>query len=95
VASDKIGLRAAMLLAYINVVLAALIFVVHPVGYWPLVAGVLFAIAFCPIFGLIPACVSKMITSAALAVTIFGIANIMQGVVAVVLGRLTLRLPRE
>jgi MFS family permease len=59
---------------------AALIFVVHPVGYWPMAAGVLFAVAFYPIFGLIPAYVSKMASSAALAVTIFGVANILQGV---------------
>lgn len=78
--SDRIGLRAAMVLVYVNVALAALIFVVHPSGYWPLVAGILFAIAFYPIFGLIPAYVSKMASTAALAVTIFGIANIMQGV---------------
>jgi hypothetical protein len=36
--------------------------------------------AFYPIFGLIPAYVSKMASSAALAVTLFGVANIMQGV---------------
>ncbi|WP_268800464.1 MFS transporter [Pseudomonas huanghezhanensis] len=78
--SDRIGLRTAMLLVYVNVALAALIFVVHPVGYWPLAAGILFAIAFYPIFGLIPAYVSKMASSASLAVTLFGIANIMQGV---------------
>jgi MFS family permease len=78
--SDRIGLRAAMLLVYLNVALAALIFVAHPVGYWPMAAGVLFAIAFYPVFGLIPAYVSKMASHAALAVTIFAIANIMQGV---------------
>lgn len=78
--SDRIGLRAAMLLVYACVGAAALIFVVHPAGYWPLAAGVLFAVAFYPIFGLIPAYVSKMAGSATLAVTIFGVANILQGV---------------
>ena len=78
--SDRIGLRAAMLLVYACVASAAVILVVAPSGYWPLVAGVVFALAFYPIFGLIPAYVSKMAASAALAVTIFGIANIMQGV---------------
>ncbi|RJX82511.1 MFS transporter [Pseudomonas sp. LS-2] len=78
--SDRTGLRAAMLLVYACVAGAALIFVVHPVGYWPLAAGILFAVAFYPIFGLIPAYVSKMASSAALAVTIFGVANILQGV---------------
>ncbi|MEA9992907.1 MFS transporter [Pseudomonas sp. 10B1] len=77
--SDKAGLRTAMLLVYVCVVLAALIFVVYPHGHWPLVAGVLFATAFYPIFGLIPAYVSKLATSTATAVAIFGIANVMQG----------------
>ncbi|OCX21300.1 MFS transporter [Pseudomonas graminis] len=78
--SDRIGLRAAMLMVYVCVATAAVILVVAPTGYWPLVAGVVFAVAFYPIFGLIPAYVSKMASRAALAVTIFGIANIMQGV---------------
>jgi MFS family permease len=78
--SDRIGLRAAMLLVYACVGSAAVILAVAPTGYWPLVAGVVFAMAFYPIFGLIPAYVSKMASSAALAVTLFGVANIMQGV---------------
>lgn len=77
--SDRTGLRAAMLLVYGCVVLAALIFVVSPSGYWPLVAAVLFSTAFYPIFGLIPAYVSKLASSSAMAVSIFGIANVMQG----------------
>lgn len=77
--SDKIGLRAAMLLVYACFVLAALIFVAHPLGYWPLVASVLFSIAYYPIFGLIPAYVSKQASSASTAVAIFGVANVMQG----------------
>lgn len=78
--SDRIGLRTGLLLVYSCVALAALILVIHPSGYWPMVAGVLFAVAFYPVFGLIPAYVSKMASSAALAVTIFGVANILQGV---------------
>jgi MFS family permease len=77
--SDRIGLRAAMLLVYICVAGAALIFVVQPSGYWPLLAAVLFSTAFYPIFGLIPAYVSKQASSVATAVAIFGIANVMQG----------------
>jgi MFS family permease len=77
--SDRIGLRAAMLLVYICVALAALIFVVQPSGYWPVLAAVLFSTAFYPIFGLIPAYVSKQASSVATAVAIFGIANVMQG----------------
>jgi predicted MFS family arabinose efflux permease len=78
--SDRIGLRGAMLMVYVCVATAAVILVVVPTGYWPMVAGVVFAVAFYPIFGLIPAYVSKMASGVALAVTIFGIANIMQGV---------------
>lgn len=78
--SDRIGLRIAMVLVYACVALAAVILVIHPAGFWPIVAGVLFALAFYPVFGLIPAYVSKMAGSAATAVTIFGIANILQGV---------------
>jgi predicted MFS family arabinose efflux permease len=78
--SDRIGLRGAMLMVYVCVATAAVILVITPTGYWPMVAGVVFAVAFYPIFGLIPAYVSKMASGVALAVTIFGIANIMQGV---------------
>ena len=77
--SDKIGLRVAMLLAYSCIVFSALIFVYYPSGSWPIVAGVLFSTAFYPIFGLIPAYVSKLATSTSSAVMIFGIANVMQG----------------
>ena len=77
--SDRTGLRAAMLLVYGCVVTAALIFVVHPSGHWPLVAAGLFSTAFYPIFGLIPAYVSKLASSSAMAVSIFGVANVMQG----------------
>lgn len=77
--SDRIGLRIAMLLVYVSVAVAALILLVQPSGYWPSIAAVLFSIAFYPIFGLIPAYVSKQASSAATAVAIFGIANVMQG----------------
>jgi predicted MFS family arabinose efflux permease len=77
--SDRIGLRPAMLLVYACVALAALILVVQPSGYWPVIAAVLFSTAFYPIFGLIPAYVSKLASSTATAVAIFGIANVMQG----------------
>lgn len=77
--SDKLGLRPVMLLVYACVVASALILLLHPVGYWPLLAAVLFATAFYPIFGLIPAYVSKLAVSAATAVAIFAVANVMQG----------------
>lgn len=44
--SDRIGLRAAMLLVYACVAAAALILAIAPSGYWPLVAGIVFAVAF-------------------------------------------------
>jgi MFS family permease len=77
--SDRTGLRAAMLLVYGCVVMASLIFATHPSGYWPLIAAGLFSTAFYPIFGLIPAYVSKLASSSAMAVSIFGVANVMQG----------------
>ncbi|KAB0495823.1 MFS transporter [Pseudomonas vancouverensis] len=77
--SDRAGLRTAMLMVYGGVVAAALILVFYPQGYWPLIAGVLFSLAFYPIFGLIPAYVSKMATTPAMAVAIFAVANVMQG----------------
>ncbi|MDP9940512.1 MFS transporter [Ectopseudomonas alcaliphila] len=77
--SDLVGLRAAMIFVYCCVVIAALIFVVQPSGHWPLVAAVLFSTAFYPIFGLIPAYVSKLASSSAMAISVFGIANVMQG----------------
>jgi predicted MFS family arabinose efflux permease len=77
--SDKAGLKAAMLFVYICMVLAAVIFVVHPSGYWSLVASALFSTAFYPIFGLIPAYVSKQAPTTSIAVMIFGIANVIQG----------------
>ena len=77
--SDKAGLRTAMFFAYLCMVLAAIIFVVHPTGYWPMIASALFSTAFYPIFGLIPAYVSKQASSTSKAVAIFGIANVIQG----------------
>lgn len=77
--SDKLGLRPVMFLVYVCVAASALILLLHPLGYWPLLAAVLFAAAFYPIFGLIPAYVSKLAASAASAVAIFAVANVMQG----------------
>jgi predicted MFS family arabinose efflux permease len=77
--SDKLGLRPVMLLVYVCLAASALILLRHPVGYWPMVAAVLFAAAFYPIFGLIPAYVSKLADTAATAVAIFAVVNVMQG----------------
>ncbi|MHC0430288.1 MFS transporter [Streptomyces sp. O3] len=120
--SDRIGVRAALLMCYASFFLSAVLLVLAPVGYLPLVSGVLFALAFYPIYGLVPAYVSKMAKGAA-ATVIFGVTNVTQGVggiagnyaagmlknatgsfmwyyvliaaTTVVLGLLTLQLPRE
>ena len=44
-----------------------------------MIASALFSTAFYPIFGLIPAYVSKQASSTSKAVAIFGIANVIQG----------------
>jgi len=77
--SDRLGLRPVMLLVYVCLAASALILLLHPVGHWPVLAAVLFAAAFYPIFGLIPAYVSKLADTAATAVAIFAVANVMQG----------------
>ncbi|WP_119460407.1 MFS transporter [Rhodospirillaceae bacterium SYSU D60014] len=77
--SDKTGVRLALLFAYVCVFLSAMILVAAPVGHLPVVAGVLFAIAFYPIFGLVPAYVAKTAKGAA-ATAIFGVANVTLGI---------------
>ncbi|MCX2733041.1 MFS transporter [Saccharopolyspora sp. NFXS83] len=120
--SDKIGVRAALVLCYSCFFIAAALLVVAPVGVLPIVSGVLFGLAFYPIYGLVPAYVAKTASGAA-ATIIFGVTNVTQGVggiagnylagalknltggfmwyyvviavTTVVLGILTLQLPRE
>ncbi|MET8573622.1 MFS transporter [Streptomyces sp. NPDC005012] len=120
--SDRIGVRASLVICYTLFFLSSVLLVLAPVGFLPMVSGVLFALAFYPIYGLVPAYVSKSASGAA-ATVIFGVTNVTQGVggivgnytagflknvtgdfmwyyvvvavVAVVLGFLTLQLPRE
>lgn len=120
--SDRIGVRTSMLLCYGMFFVSAMLLVLAPVGYLPMVSGVLFALAFYPIYGLVPAYVSKSASGAA-ATVIFGVTNVTQGLggivgnytagflktltgdfmwyyvviaaTTVVLGVLTMRLPRE
>ncbi|MBB1246309.1 MFS transporter [Streptomyces durbertensis] len=77
--SDRIGIRAALLMCYGCFLLSAVVLVVAPVGVLPLLSGVLFALAFYPIYGLVPAYVSKTAAGAA-ATVIFGVTNVTQGV---------------
>lgn len=120
--SDRIGVRASLVMCYALFFISAVLLVVAPVGFLPMVSGVLFALAFYPIYGLVPAYVSKSASGAA-ATVIFGVTNVTQGiggivgnytagflknitgdfmwyylvvaVTAVILGALTLQLPRE
>ncbi len=120
--SDRIGVRASLVMCYALFFTSSLLLVVAPVGFLPMVSGVLFALAFYPIYGLVPAYVSKSASGAA-ATVIFGVTNVTQGVggivgnytagflknvtgdfmwyyvvvavTAVILGVLTLQLPRE
>lgn len=120
--SDRIGVRASLVICYVLFFTSSILLVLAPVGFLPMVSGVLFALAFYPIYGLVPAYVSKSASGAA-ATVIFGVTNVTQGVggivgnytagflknvtgdfkwyyvvvavVAVILGFLTLQLPRE
>jgi MFS family permease len=77
--SDKIGLRLTMLLVYVSILVAALIFASGMSSTFLLAAGVLFALAFYPIFGLVPAYVSKQAADHHQAVMIFGVGNMCVG----------------
>jgi MFS family permease len=77
--SDRTGVRKALLFSYSCFFVSAMILVVAPVGYLPLLSGALFAVAFYPIYGLLPAYVSKTASGAA-ATLVFGIANVTQGI---------------
>lgn len=77
--SDKTGVRLALVLTYLCVVAAATILVVAPTESLVVAAGVLFAVAFYPIFGLVPAYVAKT-AEGAQATIVFGIANVTLGI---------------
>lgn len=77
--SDKTGVRLALVLTYLCVVAAATILVAAPTETLVVAAGVLFAVAFYPIFGLVPAYVAKT-AEGAQATIVFGIANVTLGI---------------
>ncbi|WP_366553655.1 MFS transporter [Aquibaculum sediminis] len=81
--SDRTGVRLALLISYGFVFLSAAILVFAPVGHLPVAAGVLFALAFYPIFGLVPAYIAKM-AGGRRATAIFGIANVTLGLGGVI-----------
>jgi len=77
--SDRIGVRFSLVLSYACTAGAAIILILAPVGIMPMIAGVLFALAFYPVFGLVPAYVSKM-TDGRTATQVFAVANVTLGV---------------
>lgn len=76
--ADRIGIRASLALTYACVLLSAALLVAVPEHYAFLVAGTAFALAFYPIFGLVPAYVAKT-AEGAKATVIFGVANVTLG----------------
>ncbi len=76
--SDRIGVRASLVICYGLFFISSMLLVLAPTGFFPLVSGVLFALAFYPIYGLVPAYVSKSASGAA-ATVIFGVTNVTQG----------------
>lgn len=76
--SDKIGVRVSLALTYVSVLVATLLILFAPAHGTLLLAGVAFALAFYPIFGLVPAYISKT-SKGGEATVIFGIANVTLG----------------
>jgi predicted MFS family arabinose efflux permease len=81
--SDKTGVRFALVMSYSCITAAALILAVVPLGVLPMIAGMLFALAFYPIFGLIPAYVSK-VADGTTATAVFVVANVTLGIGGIV-----------
>lgn len=76
--SSRLGLLMAMRLCYLSFMVAGGLLVLVPSVPMATLAGVLFAVGFYPIFGLLPAYVSQRLPAQA-AVTVFGIGNVVQG----------------
>lgn len=76
--ADRIGIRASLNFTYACVLLSTVILAAVPEHGLLLVAGAAFALAFYPIFGLVPAYISKT-TEGAKAVAVFGVANVTLG----------------
>ncbi|MFR9676635.1 MFS transporter [Streptomyces sp. TR06-5] len=81
--ADRIGIRTTLVLCYGLFFASSVILVVAPVGYLPHLSGFFFAVSFYPVYGLVPAYVSKKAKGAA-ATVIFGVTNITQGVGGIV-----------
>lgn len=77
--SDKSGVRVALLFCYIAVLLSSILLTFWPHGVIPLLSGVFFALAFYPIFGLVPAYIAKMASNKQ-GTAVFGVANVTLGI---------------
>ena len=77
--ADKIGIRATMVLTYGLLLVASVLLILVPVKGLLLFAGVCFALAFYPIFGLVPAYIAKS-PSRLSGTSVFAIANVTLGI---------------
>ncbi len=79
--SDKAGVRTTLALCYACLFLAGVLLVTLPTGYYLFAASILFAVAYYPIFGLIPAYTAKKIKDAdsGTITLVFGVSNVTLG----------------
>lgn len=77
--SDRIGIRKTMVITYGFILIACLLLIQAAGPFTLLLAGILFALAFYPIFGLVPAYIAKK-SSRLSPTTIFSVANVTLGV---------------
>ena len=76
--SDRIGIQRSLFLSYVFILVAAMILNIAPNSWSVLISGFCFAMAFYPIFGLIPAYLSKS-SEIRNPTLVFGVANITLG----------------
>lgn len=79
--ADKTGVRMTLRFSYLCLFLAGVLLVTLPTGYYLFAASILFALAFYPIFGLIPAYTAKKVQNAdgGTITIIFGVSNVTLG----------------
>lgn len=75
---DRFGIKNTLMVCYGLFFVSSVIVAILPSGVFPFIAVALFSLAFYPIYGLVPAYVSK-VASGAVATAIFGLANAAQG----------------
>lgn len=93
VLADRFGVRRLLALAYLSAALGSLLIILHGALWTMFASAFLFAVAFYPIFGLVPAYMSKMLDPGSLT-RVFGVANVTVGLGGVV-GNLVGGLIRE